>query len=96
MGSIGALGLLLAAIGLYGVLAYSVTRRTREIGVRMAIGATRSGISRIILLETARLLIVGIGAGLLIAILVRTDKKDFTNPCVQTTAFARLACDVVV
>lgn len=70
MGSIGLLGLLLAAIGLYGVLAYSVARRTREIGIRMAIGATRGEISRLVLVDSARLVGTGMGAGFLIAVLV--------------------------
>lgn len=49
MGSIGALGLLLAVIGLYGVLGYSVLRRTREIGIRMAIGASSGDIAQTVL-----------------------------------------------
>lgn len=70
MGSIGLLGLLLASIGLYGVLAYSVARRTREIGIRMAIGATRGEISQLVLLDSAKLVGIGMGAGLLVALLV--------------------------
>ena len=70
MGATGTLGLLLAAIGLYGVLAFNVARRTREIGIRMAIGASRSTVSRLILNDA--LLMVGIGllAGLALALLV--------------------------
>ena len=70
MGGAGLLGLLLAAIGLYGVLAFSVSRRTREIGVRIAIGATGREISRMVLVESAKLLAIGSAAGIAVALLV--------------------------
>ncbi len=70
MGATGVLGLLLATIGLYGVMAYSVTRRTREIGVRMAIGASRRHIARMLFRDAARVAIAGTAAGLLVALFV--------------------------
>ena len=63
--SFGVLAILLAAIGLYGVLAYSTAQRTREIGVRMALGATPRGILKMVLSNVARWVIVGAVAGLL-------------------------------
>ena len=54
-----ALATLLAAIGLYGVLAYSVTRRTREIGIRLAVGAQASSVRNMVLREVAILIAVG-------------------------------------
>jgi predicted permease len=64
---LGILAALLAAIGLYGVLAYVVTRRTREIGVRMALGATQKDVAWMILREVVRMLAVGLSVGLLAA-----------------------------
>ena len=68
MGSTGLLGLLLATVGLYGVMAYSVARRTREIGVRMAIGASHGHIARMVLRDAARVTLAGTAAGLLVAL----------------------------
>ena len=62
---LGGIGLVLAAVGIYGVIAYFVSRRTQEIGVRMALGATRRDVVVMILKETARPVCVGIVVGLI-------------------------------
>jgi predicted permease len=67
-GVFGALALGLATVGLYGVKAYSVARRTREIGIRMALGAERGSIQRMILREGAVMLAAGLVLGLLLAL----------------------------
>lgn len=64
---LSAIGLLLAAMGLYGVMAYSVAQRTREFGVRVAMGARQSDILGLILRESARLTLLGTAVGLVLA-----------------------------
>jgi predicted permease len=64
------LGLLLATLGIYGVISYSVTRQTPEIGVRMALGATAGRVQRQVLANTLRLTLTGIALGILIALAV--------------------------
>ena len=62
--SFGGIALLLAAIGLYALIAYQVQHRTNEIGIRLALGATRAGIARLVLARAAVLALTGIAVGI--------------------------------
>ena len=63
----GLMGLILAVVGLYGLVAYSVSRRTREIGIRMAIGADRQAVVWMVLRQGLELGVAGVAVGLLVS-----------------------------
>jgi ABC-type antimicrobial peptide transport system permease subunit len=104
LGAFGVLALLLATVGIYGVMAYSVAQRTREIGIRRALGAERANLLRLILGEGMRLAAVGFAIGLaLAAALTRfassllygvtpTDPITFAGSLGVLSAAALVAC----
>jgi ABC-type antimicrobial peptide transport system permease subunit len=67
---LGVMGLILAMVGLYGLVAYSVSQRTREIGIRMAIGADRAKVVQMVLKQGLILSATGLAVGLIISFLV--------------------------
>jgi predicted permease len=71
LGGLAALALILACVGIYGLVAYFVTQQSREIGIRMALGAQSRNIQGIVLGRGARLAVFGVGIGLLVALVVR-------------------------
>jgi ABC-type antimicrobial peptide transport system permease subunit len=92
----GGLALTLAAIGLYGLLAYTVARRTSELGIRMALGAGRASLIWLILQNALRLLAIGLLAGILAAIAASRWIASLlfgltaTDPCTIVIAAAAL------
>jgi putative ABC transport system permease protein len=66
----GGVGLVLVTVGVYSVLAYTTAQRTHEIGVRMALGAERGNVLRLVIIEGTRLVVAGIAAGLAVSLLV--------------------------
>jgi ABC-type antimicrobial peptide transport system permease subunit len=104
VGSFAGLALILATIGLYGVVSYSVQQRTHEIGIRISVGATRRDVLSMVLRSGARLAGVGIVAGLLAAWAVTrmmssflygmrpTDPLTFTAVAALLLGVALLAC----
>ena len=85
LGSMGVLGLALASIGLYGVLAYAVSRRIREIGLRIALGADSGTIVRMVVRQSLSLVIVGVAIGLGIAAFATRPLALFLVPGLSPT-----------
>jgi ABC-type antimicrobial peptide transport system permease subunit len=97
LGLFAGLALLLAAIGTYGILSYSVTERRREIGIHMALGATRSNVLGMVLSRGMRLTVVGLLAGLAAALgltrLLQTQLFNVrpTDPATMASVAALIA-----
>jgi putative ABC transport system permease protein len=104
LGAFAALALVLAAVGIYGVMSYMVTQRTQEIGVRIALGAKRSDVMRLVLQNGMALLVLGLGIGLagafalsrflqsLLFEVKSTDIMTFASVPFLLAAVAFLAC----
>ncbi len=104
LGSFGAFGLILAMVGIYGVISFNVTQRTREIGVRMALGAQPGDVLRMVIREGMLLagagIIVGVGGGLALTRFMRsllfevkpTDPATFVGVAVVLAIVAVAAC----
>jgi predicted permease len=96
LGAFGALALALAAVGLYGVIAYSVSRRTREVGLRMALGARSSDVVRMILSSGMRLAVVGITIGAIASAILAKVLEAYLYGVSSVDPVAYLAAGLVL
>jgi predicted permease len=99
VGIFAALGLVLASLGIYGVISYSVTRQTQEIGIRMALGATSVRVQMGVIAKTLRLALIGIAVGSVVSFVMAraitsvqpNDPPTFTSTIVLLTTVALVA-----
>jgi len=104
VGAFGLLALTLAAVGIYGVTAYTTRQRTHEIGIRVTLGATRSDVLQLVLGHGVKLMLIGVGLGLGLALLLTrflsglllgvtsTDALTFLSVAMLLCAVALFAC----
>src|SRR5581483_6596731 len=104
LGIFAALAMLLGAIGLYGVISYSVAQRTRELGIRAALGAAHGDLLKLVIGEGMRLAAIGLAAGLVAALgltqlikgmlfgVTAFDPRVLASVCAVLAAVALLAC----
>jgi len=104
VGAFGLLALVLAGVGIYGVTAYTTRQRTREIGIRMALGASKQDVLRLVLSHGVRLMLIGVGVGLALSFAVTrflaslllgitsTDAITFSFVAILLCTVALFAC----
>ena len=79
LGAFAALALLLATLGIYGVISYSMSRRVREIGIRMALGAEKSDVLQIVIGQGIRLALTGVAIGAAAALILTRLLSSFSH-----------------
>jgi putative ABC transport system permease protein len=79
LGAFAGLALLLATIGIYGVISYSMSRRAREIGIRMALGAEKKDVLRAVIKQGLRLAVTGVALGVMVAMILTRVLASFSH-----------------
>jgi putative ABC transport system permease protein len=92
----GSVGLILVTVGVYSVLAYTTAQKTHEIGIRMALGAERGNVLRLVIIEGLRLVLAGVGLGLVVSLLLGRAVEAQLWPGVKPYDPATLASTVLV
>jgi putative ABC transport system permease protein len=92
----GSVGLILVTVGVYSVLAYTTAQKTHEIGIRMALGAERANVLRLVIVEGLRLVLAGVAVGLLVSLLLGRAVEAQLWPGVKPYDPATLASTVLV
>lgn len=92
----GSMGLILVTVGIYSVLAYTTAQKTHEIGIRMALGAERANVLRLIIIEGLRLVLAGVAVGLAVSLLLGRAVEAQLWPGVKTYDLATLASTVLL
>jgi putative ABC transport system permease protein len=92
----GCVGLILVTVGVYSVLAYTTAQKTHEIGIRMALGAERSNVLRLVIIEGLRLVLAGVAVGLVVSLLLGRAVEAQLWPAVKPYDPATLASTVLL
>ena len=96
LGACAGLALLLAAVGLYGVVAYAVSQRMREIGIRMALGASRHAVVRMVLESSMKVVAIGLAIGLALALAAGRAIESFLGDVSSADPIAIVAGPLVM
>jgi len=92
----GSVGLILVTLGVYSVLAYTTAQKTHEIGIRMALGAERANVLRLIIIEGLRLVLAGVAVGLVVSLVLGRAVEAQLWPGVKPYDLATLASTVLL